>query len=64
VANHEKHDDQFPAEIMRLSHNFPLGVPISPENNLVIRLRVRRMLPPRSEASYLWEQVRQNALWQ
>jgi hypothetical protein len=49
---------------MRLSHQFPLGESISPDSSLALRLCVRRMLPPRSEASYLWEQVRQNALWQ
>jgi len=64
MGNHESHDGQIPEEIIRLSHNFPLGDPISPDNNLALRLRVRRMLPPRSDASYLWEQVRQNALWQ
>jgi hypothetical protein len=52
------------AEIVRLSHNFPLSDTISPEGNPKLRAYIRSQLPPRAEADYLWEQARQNALWQ
>ncbi|KAF9473435.1 hypothetical protein BDN70DRAFT_885835 [Pholiota conissans] len=55
---------QMAAEIVRLSHNFPLSDTISPEGNLRLRQYIRSHLPPREEADYLWEQARQNALWQ
>ncbi|KAJ3504637.1 hypothetical protein NLJ89_g7836 [Agrocybe chaxingu] len=54
----------FAAEIVRLSHNFPLSDSVSPEPNLRLREYIRSNLPPREEADYLWEQARQNALWQ
>lgn len=49
---------------MRLSHTFPLSDKISPDPNLPMREYIRAKLPPREEAEYLWEQARQNALWQ
>jgi len=49
---------------VRLSHSFPLSDTISPEPNLPLREYIRSNLPPREEADYLWEQARQNALWQ
>ncbi|KAF8182618.1 hypothetical protein BJ912DRAFT_823971, partial [Pholiota molesta] len=55
---------QMAAEIVRLSHNFPLSDTISPEGNPRLRAYIRSQLPPRAEADYLWEQARQNALWQ
>ena len=49
---------------MRLSHNFPLSDTISPEGNPRLRQYIRSQLPSREEADYLWEQARENALWQ
>ncbi|KAF8158549.1 hypothetical protein B0H34DRAFT_643629, partial [Crassisporium funariophilum] len=60
----EPSEAHFAAEIVRLSHNFPLSDTISPEPNLALRDYIRSNLPPREEADYLWEQARQNALWQ
>ncbi|TFK69543.1 hypothetical protein BDN72DRAFT_840268 [Pluteus cervinus] len=52
------------AEIMRLSHTFPLSDKISPDPNLVRREYIRNKLPSRVEADYLWDQAKKNALWQ
>jgi hypothetical protein len=52
------------AEVVRLSHSYPLPDNVSPEPNLPMREYIRGMLPDRSEAEYLWNQARQNALWQ
>jgi hypothetical protein len=52
------------AEVVRLSHSYPLPDNVSPEPNLPMREYIQGMLPDRSEAEYLWEQARQNALWQ
>uniref|UniRef100_A0A8H7XP52 Xylanolytic transcriptional activator regulatory domain-containing protein n=1 Tax=Psilocybe cubensis TaxID=181762 RepID=A0A8H7XP52_PSICU len=61
----EDHSEAYyAAEIARLSHNFPLSDTISPEPNLGLREFIRSNLPPREEADHLWEQARQNALWQ
>lgn len=51
-------------EVIRLSHSYPLPDNVSPEPNLPLREYIHGMLPDRSEAEYLWEQARQNALWQ
>lgn len=64
VIKEEHSEAHFAAEIARLSHNFPLSDTISPEPNLALREFIRGNLPPREEADYLWEQARQNALWQ
>lgn len=50
------------AELLRLSNDFPLGHPSEP--NIRIREYMRSKLPPRAEAEYLWEQAKENALWQ
>lgn len=34
------------------------------EPNLALRDYIRSMLPPRSEADFLWQQAKENALWQ
>ncbi|KIM35920.1 hypothetical protein M413DRAFT_32150 [Hebeloma cylindrosporum] len=60
----ESSETDFAAEIVRLSHSFPLSDTASPEPNLPLREYIRSNLPPREEADYLWEQARQNALWQ
>ena len=52
------------AEVVRLSHSYPLPDNVSPEPNLPMREYIQGMLPDRSEAEYLWDQARQNALWQ
>ena len=54
----------FQAEIARLSHIFPLRDDTSLEPNIPLRRYIASHLPPREEADYLWEQARQNALWQ
>ncbi|KAF8904124.1 hypothetical protein CPB84DRAFT_1633402, partial [Gymnopilus junonius] len=64
VSLEEHSEAHFAAEIARLSHNFPLSDTVSPEPNLALRNYIRGNLPPREEADYLWEQARQNALWQ
>jgi hypothetical protein len=60
----DKMDSEILPDIMRLSHNFPLGNASSPDPHHEIRATIRSKLPSPSHASYLWEQVRQNALWQ
>jgi len=52
------------SEIIRLSHAFPISEAMSGEPNIALREYIRSRLPPREEADYLWEQARQNALWQ
>ena len=52
------------AEIVRLSHNFPISDCPAPQGNVRLREFIRSHLPPREEADHLWEQARQNALWQ
>ena len=64
VVKEEQTEAHFAAEIARLSHNFPLTDSVSPEPNVALRVFIRSNLPPRDEADYLWEQARQNALWQ
>lgn len=57
-------EGRFSTEVLRLSHRFPMAQTISPDVNLSLRKYIRRQLPPRPEAAFLWEQARQNALWQ
>ena len=38
--------------------------PTSSEPNIPLRRYIASLLPPRQEADYLWEQARENALWQ
>lgn len=52
------------SEVVRLSHSYPLPDNVSPEPNLPLRNYIRSKLPDRVEAEYLWNQARQNALWQ
>ncbi|KAF9267290.1 hypothetical protein L218DRAFT_955169 [Marasmius fiardii PR-910] len=57
--------DHVDAEIQRLSRSFPLtdsGGASDP--NLMLRERLQSSLPSRADADYLWDQTRQNALWQ
>ncbi|TFK39046.1 hypothetical protein BDQ12DRAFT_604911 [Crucibulum laeve] len=56
--------DSLAAEIARLSNSFPLSDKVSPLPNLPMREYIRSQLPSQAEAEYLWEQARQNALWQ
>ncbi|PBK97603.1 hypothetical protein ARMGADRAFT_961148 [Armillaria gallica] len=55
---------QIEAEILRLSHSFPMPHKDSPEPNIPLRSYIRGMLPPQAEAEYLWQQAKGNALWQ
>ncbi|KAF9523895.1 fungal-specific transcription factor domain-containing protein [Crepidotus variabilis] len=54
-------DTELAAEIVRLSHNFPLS---EGEPNIPLRDYIRSNLPSREDADYLWDQARRNALWQ
>ncbi|KAF9465746.1 hypothetical protein BDZ94DRAFT_300796 [Collybia nuda] len=56
--------DPFFSEVVRLSYSYPLPDNVSPEPNLPLRNYIRGKLPDRAEAEYLWDQARQNALWQ
>ncbi|KAL0069882.1 hypothetical protein AAF712_003152 [Marasmius tenuissimus] len=63
IKHEPQHDtlDSVEGEVRRLSSSFPLtesGV------NPALRQHLQRSLPSRSEADFLWEQTRQNALWQ
>ncbi|KAF9046757.1 hypothetical protein BJ165DRAFT_1314777, partial [Panaeolus papilionaceus] len=57
-------ESHFASEVARLSHSFPLADPASTGVNLPLREFIRSNMPSREEADYLWEQARQNALWQ
>ncbi|KAF8630972.1 hypothetical protein AX17_005328 [Amanita inopinata Kibby_2008] len=59
-----ENQDYLASEALRLSRIFPLSEKVSPEQNLPMRQYLRNILPPRTEAEYLWEQASQNALWQ
>ncbi|KDQ25531.1 hypothetical protein PLEOSDRAFT_1097493 [Pleurotus ostreatus PC15] len=58
------HDKLLTPEIMRLSDSFPISGNVSPEPNPKVREFIRSKLPPRHVAEHLWEQAKQNALWQ
>lgn len=66
IVKHEEMSERrrLDAEIMQLSHAFPLSEKVSPERNLPLRTYIRSLLPDKEEAEYLWEQAKQNALWQ
>ncbi|KAL0581182.1 hypothetical protein V5O48_000872 [Marasmius crinis-equi] len=59
-----QHDtlDTVGAEVQRLSRSFPLSE--SAHDPQVLRRHLQRSLPSRGQADYLWDQIRQNALWQ
>jgi hypothetical protein len=52
------------AEILRLSHTFPMTGRVGALPNANLREYARSRLPPPNEATYLWEQTKKNALWQ
>ncbi|KAF7422348.1 hypothetical protein PC9H_010504 [Pleurotus ostreatus] len=58
------YDKLLTPEIMRLSDSFPISGNVSPEPNPKVREFIRSKLPPRHVAEHLWEQAKQNALWQ
>ncbi|KAL4252529.1 Zinc cluster transcription factor 30 [Pleurotus pulmonarius] len=62
---HYKGEDKLlTPEIMRLSDSFPISGNVSPEPNPKVREFIRSKLPARHVAEHLWEQAKQNALWQ
>ncbi|KAG7088270.1 hypothetical protein E1B28_012284 [Marasmius oreades] len=62
-----KHEpqDHVDAEIQRSSRSFPLTDGGGGRDlKIPLRDRLQRSLPSRADADYLWDQTRQNALWQ
>lgn len=51
-------------DFARLSRGFPTPWSVSYQLNPDVRQRIREMLPPVQEATYLCEQARVNAFWQ